>query len=1153
MKRDENKTKAELLEEIEFLRKELANATVAGASKLAPLPYQSLDEDGCLADVNQSWLDLLGYKREEVIGVNFGDFLVTESKELFRQRFPVFKETGVATAVEFTMIARDGTRILVSINGRIPTDMTLEVRRSHCILHDITESRRYENRLAVSEERFRGLFESNIDGIAYTDMQGTILNVNPALCDMLGLSMEEILGKNTRDISPNNIQYIEQIFANIPLAKGGYHQTFEATLLHRNGTHVPVAIRVWAAYDDKGRPVGLWGMIRDLTASRRATEQLKQQEIQYRRIVETANEGIIGLDVNHNIVFCNDVTSTFLGYPRHEILGRNALEIFSPNDPEKMRRHFSRRARGQKERYECEFLHKDGTTRWGMVSATPLMSESNEYTGSFAMIADISDLKRAEEAYRLTQTSVDNAPIDIYWINKKGHFVYVNDSACLNLGYTREELLELTISDINPLIPSESWASRWEERRDSGTMRFETVHQRKDGSNFPVGITSYHMPHGGEEFLFTYAYDLSEREEADAALHRSQELLNEVQRISLTGGWEVNLSLGTIYWTDGQCRLHGIKPGNEPATINDFFTNYIHPDDRAGVARAWNSILTEHVPAEIDFRALREDGEEVLLVTMAIPDVDNRGNVVRIFGSSRDVTQERAAAEELKQAHLRLLSILDGIDADIYVSDMENNDVLFINKHMQHTFGAPDGDFKCHELFRGETVRCEHCPIPDLVDNKGRPQGTVISERYNPVTKKWYLNHDSVIEWLEGKMVHMHMAADISGRKVMEEDLIRAKGEAEAANVAKNEFLANMSHEIRTPLNGLLGMLQILQLTDIKAEQRDFVNTAVDSGRNLLQILNDILDLSKIESGKLDFDEQEMDLGDVLDSVVSVFRHLAESRGVQMGWHIDPALPRYFLADKGRIRQILFNLVGNATKFTEKGSVTVEAYPMPRPLPDGRTQLYFHVRDTGIGIPPDKLERIFDPFTQVDGSFSRKYQGTGLGLGIVRRLVTLMGGTITLSSEENEGTDVVFTLAVWPGTAPQSVIDAQESSQTDRKLSLLVAEDEHVNRIVVDRLLKKLGHDVLCVENGEKAVEALRKSSFDCFLTDIQMPGMDGIETTRVVREELGLDLPIIALTAHAMKGDRQRFLNAGMNGYIAKPFELDDLRMELDSIAEKI
>ena len=238
--------------------------------------------------------------------------------------------------------------------------------------------------------------------------------------------------------------------------------------------------------------------------------------------------------------------------------------------------------------------------------------------------------------------------------------------------------------------------------------------------------------------------------------------------------------------------------------------------------------------------------------------------------------------------------------------------------------------------------------------------------------------------------------------------------------------------------------------------------------------------------------------------------------------------------------------MGNASKFTESGRIEVEAYPLAQPGPDGKARIFFSVTDTGIGIPDEKVDSVFDPFTQVDGSSTRKYQGTGLGLGIVRRLVMLMGGNVSMTSLEGKGTIVAFTVLAEEVDRTGITPILMGSFHENVRFSVLVAEDERVNQTVVKRLLGKLGHEVVCVETGEEALKVLRDRAFDCILMDIQMPGLDGMETTRIIREKLRLSVPIIALTAHAMKGDRDRFLEAGMTGYVAKPFDLAELEAEL-------
>lgn len=383
-------------------------------------------------------------------------------------------------------------------------------------------------------------------------------------------------------------------------------------------------------------------------------------------------------------------------------------------------------------------------------------------------------------------------------------------------------------------------------------------------------------------------------------------------------------------------------------------------------------------------------------------------------------------------------------------------------------------------------------------------------------------------------------------RRTFGQQLIRAKEKAEAASHAKSEFLANMSHEIRTPLNGIFGMLQLVEDTRLDDEQRDYVKTAMTSGRSLLRVINDVLDFSKMEAGMLVLENEPFDVRRMVTEVLDNFSVQVAEKELELVVDIDVDMPRILLGDEARIRQILFNLVGNSVKFTPSGSIKVESWVSLPSYSGQDARLFLTVRDTGIGIPDSKIESAFNAFSQVDGSYTRQYGGTGLGLGIVKRLVDLMGGEIAVESDSG-GTAIHLFFKVQEGVGDISPEDDDTlMTDTSRPLSILLAEDERVNRISVVRHLEKFGHFVDTASDGEEAVERAQKNVYDVILMDIQMPGMDGLSATRIIRENERLagsrEVPIVALTAHAMKGDREKFLAAGMNGYLAKPIDFADL-----------
>ncbi len=579
-------------------------------------------------------------------------------------------------------------------------------------------------------------------------------------------------------------------------------------------------------------------------------------------------------------------------------------------------------------------------------------------------------------------------------------------------------------------------------------------------------------------------------------------------------------------------------------------------------------------PVEVDSRdELGTMARAFTSMNMALVDVGMAftkmvANLRHLTGQLEQRVAERTA--ELRESERRLADIIDFLPDATLVID-KNGHVIAWNRAMEKMTGITSEEM----LAKGNyeyAIPLHGKRRPILIDLVLNPN-EAYEQKYEVFRKKGkVLFGEFSSTHLKNECVYLFGAAsalydsngvevgaietlrDITAWKQIEKELTEARCTAENATKAKSDFLANMSHEIRTPLNGVIGMTSMLLDTDLSAEQREFAKTAVSGADALLTVVNDILDFSKIEAGKLDFEHIDFDLHSTIDSLAEMLKPQASEKGLELVCCIDPEVSSLVQGDPGRLRQVLLNLTTNALKFTEKGEVRIHVDSKAET--HDQVELFFEVKDTGMGIPEERAHRLFKSFSQVDSSTTRKYGGTGLGLAICKKLVEMMGGQIGLESLEGKGSTFWFTVVLDKQVAEKKASSSKKivtrpamAEGRQQKFPILLAEDNPINRKVAMHILQKLGYAAEAVTDGRQAVEAFSKNRYDLVLMDVQMPVMDGYEATRAIRASSNghSTMPILAMTASAMKGDREKCLDAGMDDYISKPVILHDLQAKIE------
>jgi len=773
---------------------------------------------------------------------------------------------------------------------------------------------------------------------------------------------------------------------------------------------------------------------------------------------------------------------------------------------------------------------------------------------------------------------IDNLRVGIYRITPgiKSHFLFVNPAFAEIFGLKLKDVFKKKTADFFESI--RQWRLLNDKILRQGNIKNEEVISRKkDGTAIwcSLTVTAVKDKQGRVKWFDGLLEDISTHKQVERELLESKELFrlvfdNSAVAITVTDKYEK-----IIAWNPFAERL--LEMDKE-----DLFNKSVkelYPPQEWRRIRSFR-IRRKGFLTNIETKIIKKDGS-FLEVNMSISVLkDVQGNVTGAIGILRDITSEKIAERKLKESENKTRVILDNSAAAITLTDKDERIVSW-NRFTEQLLGMKKPDLymkPVSSLYPPEEWKKIRAENIRKLGSKQHLETKAIKKNGQVIDIDLSIN---ILKDTQNNIIgSVGIMQDITEYKKARQMLLEAKVAAEEANSAKSQFLANMSHEVRTPMNAIVGMIDMTLDTSLDAEQKDNLNTAKEAAENLLNLINDILDLSKVEAGKITLEEIDISVGNVIKSICKGLSVLARNKNLDLLWSVEDKVPYLVIGDPVRLRQIIINLVNNAIKFTSQGKVEVKVKALS--VNHENCELLLSVTDTGIGISREKQATVFEVFTQADESITRRYGGTGLGLAISKRLVEMMGGRIGVESEINKGSTFFFTANFKikqknaPVLTPIELDDrkrlapiALDISKTEvpvsstnvlpslsgPQLRVLLAEDNLINQKIAVKIIEKKGWLIKVVENGQQAVEIIDKEPFDVILMDIQMPVLDGFKATQVIRvqeKQNRKHIPIIAMTAHAMEGDEKKCLDAGMDGYVSKPIDRAKLFEIIDHLTKK-
>jgi two-component system sensor histidine kinase/response regulator len=1124
------------------------------------------DPHGVYLACNSRFEELYGASEQELIGKTDYDYVAPELADTFRVNDLAAIAAGRSRInEEWLTFAKDGHRELAETTKTPMYDPQGTLIGVLGVAHDITAARQAQAALQEAHERRRLLMDTSLDGIAIINQDHWIIEANPRFAEMLGYSQGELLGLRTWDIDAQVSEAeVRERFADLSTINA----TFESRHRRKDGSIYDVEISASGTTVDGAKIV--LTVCRDISERKRAESVLKESEARFHTLFDNMIEGAAlhelvtdaqGLAIDYRIIAANHSYEIILGIDRQSAIGRLASEVYGIHPAPYLNEFADVVARCENSHFEPFFAPLN---KHFAVSIIPWQEK-----GFATIFTDITERKLADQALRESAAALKQAQtvahIGSWTLDLRDNHLHWSDETyrifCLEAGaqLSLEDFIEQVHEDDREVM-----MAAWNQALAGGDYDIEHRILTREGVRWVHERAEFeHDPDGVPMFALGTVQDITDWKLAEQRLRDSEARFRVLADYS--PDWD--------YWLGSNGRYHYVSPACErisgrsaEAFLNDpeLMLQVIHPDDRHHWLEHLNDAMSpaNQMHEQIILRIETLDGEERWIEHQCRPIHDAQGNFFGRRGINRDITLRHVAEEALRTSEAKLRSIIDNAADAVFIAD-QNGRYTYVNQEACDLLGHECEELRAlsiHDITADADSRHAQDAFAELLHNGQMRTELLLKHKLGhavPVELNSVILPDGAV---------FGACRDITERKAKDrelerhrrhleelvaertEELAAATLAAETANKTKSAFLANMSHEIRTPMNAIIGLTHLLRRNNQDAHQNERLNKVSDAAQHLLNIINDILDISKIEAGKLNIETTHFEPEKVLSHVVNLMGDKAAEKGLELVLSTDN-LPAMMRGDPLRLGQILLNFVSNAIKFTKQGSIHIAGHIIREDAQ--RATVRFEVNDTGIGITEEQRERLFHAFEQADSSTTRRFGGTGLGLVISKRLVELMGGRIGVDSQAGVGSRFWIELEL-PNSRKQP--KARRMAKDISGTRVLVVDDNEDAREVIAHMLQGMGMKVETAVGGPEALEYVQTAdragkSFDLVLLDWHMPELDGLETAQRLKA-LPLSKPPrhLMVTAYGHRIPRHRLDKSGVEAVLSKPVTPSGL---FDALAE--